>query len=83
MSSIFTNIFTGLAKALTSVAGVTNKINTIEAIAEADLISVAQGTADYEAGKAVVLGTLSEGGKSGKIVAVADGGEASKALGLS
>lgn len=76
MANFLANILQAAARALGAV-------EAIDAVAEQELAAVASGFSQYEAGSAVLLGTLSVEGKSGKIVALINGGTASKALGLS
>jgi hypothetical protein len=75
MANFLANILQNVAKALGAV-------ESIDAVAETELAAVALGFSSYEAGAPVVLGQLSVEGKSGKIVAVMNGGSASIALGL-
>lgn len=75
MGNFFANILQNAAKALGAVESIT-------AVAEDELASVALGVSSYESGAPVVLGSVSAEGKPGKIVAVVTGGAASKALGL-
>jgi formylmethanofuran dehydrogenase subunit C len=75
MSNFLANILQAAAKALGAV-------ESIDAVAEQELAAVVSGFSVYETGSPVVLGAISVEGKSGKIVAIMDGGGASIVLGL-
>ena len=83
MSNVFQNLLSGISKALGTVTGVQTKIATLESEVENDVVSAASGATSYLAGEAVIVSTISIDGHQGKVVALADGGHASVALGLS
>ena len=80
--NIFARLANIVANAATSINTAEGKINQFESLAVNEIETVANGEADYAAGKPVVLGPVSDQGQAGHIVAVMIGGEASKALGL-
>ena len=76
MANLLANLLQAAAKALGAV-------ESIDAVAAQEMTTVLLGYELYNAGSAVVLGSFSVQGKAGKVVAIMNGGGASKTLGLS
>lgn len=75
MSSFLTNIFKGISEAFTSSA-------TLEAEVLADVAMGSSLYAEFEAGNAVRVATITNNGEKIVVVAFKEGGAAATALGM-